>query len=142
MTIKSYTTTIKVAKTLGEIQETLAKHKVKAILMNYDEDGEVTGVAFRVSTPFGDVPYRLPARVDKVYACIQRSKALPQRMRTREQAARIAWRNVKHWIDAQMAFIEAEQVELAEVFLPFAQGKDGMTAYERLLEKPELLMLT
>lgn len=67
----------------------------------------------------------LPANVDGVMAVFknQRVKA------DREQAERTAWRNVRDWIMAQMAFIESENVQMDEIFLPYlTDGKK--TLYE------------
>lgn len=47
-----------------------------------------------------------------------------------KQAERIAWRNVKDWIAAQIALIEAEQATMDELFLPYLIGKDDRTLYE------------
>ena len=46
------------------------------------------------------------------------------------QAERTAWRNVRDWIIAQMAIIEAGQVEMEEVFLPYLTDRQGRTLYE------------
>jgi hypothetical protein len=43
---------------------------------------------------------------------------------------RVAWRNIRDWVLAQMALYETQIVELPQVFLPFAQGKNGKTVYE------------
>ena len=46
------------------------------------------------------------------------------------QAERTAWRNVRDWIMAQMAIIEAGQVEMEEVFLPYLTDRQGRTLYQ------------
>ncbi|MCH8134806.1 MAG: hypothetical protein IIB77_02370, partial [Proteobacteria bacterium] len=58
---------------------------------------------------------------------------IPKRLRTREQASRVAWRIIKDWLRAQLAIIETEQAEMVEVFLPYAQHPvTGQTLYEQL----------
>ena len=59
-----------------------------------------------------------------------RDRRIPPKMRTREQATRVAWRIVKDWLAAQLAMIEAGLVDLEEVFLPYAQNQAGRTVYE------------
>jgi hypothetical protein len=45
----------------------------------------------------------------------------------------VAWRIIKDWVEAQLAIVEAEQVELVEVFLPFAQNpQTGETIFNQL----------
>ena len=42
---------------------------------------------------------------------------------------RTAWRNIRDWVMAQMAFVEAGNVQLDEIFLPYlSDGKK--TLYE------------
>lgn len=141
MAIKNYTTSISVEKTAMEIQKGLADHKACAVMTEYDE-GVLTHISFRLKTPEGVIPFRLPANIDRVYVCIQRSEKVPKRLRTREQAARVAWRIVKDWVAAQLAIVEAEMVDMVEVFLPYAQGSDGETVYDRFKKSPQLLLLS
>ena len=56
-----------------------------------------------------------------------RDRRIPPKMRTKEQATRVAWRIVKDWLAAQLAMIEAGLVDLEEVFLPYAQNQAGRT---------------
>lgn len=46
------------------------------------------------------------------------------------QAERTAWRNVRDWIMAQMAIVEAGQVQIDEVFLPYLTDGKGRTLYQ------------
>ena len=46
------------------------------------------------------------------------------------QAERTAWRNVQNWIMAQMAIVEAGQVQIDEVFLPYLTDGRGRTLYQ------------
>jgi len=72
-------------------------------------------------------------------------------MRRKEQAARVAWRVVKDWLEAQLAMIEAGMVDLEQVFLAYAQNPAGETIYEvmrsqrfsnLLLEQPKTAQLS
>ena len=63
---------------------------------------------------------------------IYRSPKVPRSLRTRDQARRVAWRIVFHWIDAQLAMIAAGLVRFEEVFLPYAQDAEGVTVFERM----------
>jgi hypothetical protein len=48
---------------------------------------------------------------------------------------RMAWRNIRDWVMAQLALYETEIVEMPQVFLPFTQDASGKTAYEVMLER-------
>lgn len=126
MAIKNYTTTIDVYKSLGEIQGALASHGARKIMVDYDEAGQPVGVAFGIETPVGPRGFLLPANVEGVRAVLSRQKVKAQD----GQAERTAWRNVRDWIMAQMAIIEAGQVEMEEVFLPYLTDGRGRTIYQ------------
>lgn len=131
MALKNYTTMINTNKTIGEIQEILAKHKAKAILTEYDDEGEALALSFKIDTIRGQVGIKLPANIEKVYQVLKRQKMKNNQIRdTKEQAKRTAWRNLKDWIDVQMALLETEQVEMEEIFLPYVINKSGQTLYQ------------
>jgi hypothetical protein len=46
------------------------------------------------------------------------------------QAERTAWRNVRDWVLAQAAIIEAGMVQVEEVFLPYMTDSSGRTLYQ------------
>jgi hypothetical protein len=131
--IKNYTTQIATEKSLMEIQKMLCEHGALAVMTEYDEDRIISHVCFRIKTTQGIVPFRLPANTEGVLRCLKHSSAkVPKRLQTREQAARVAWRILKDWIDSQLAIVDAQMVDLEEVFLPYAQfSQDGCTVYER-----------
>lgn len=62
------------------------------------------------------------------------NRKITPRLRTMEQASRVAWRIIKDWLAAQLALIKAEMVTLEQVFLPYAQNADGATLFDVLAE--------
>jgi hypothetical protein len=130
--IANYTTIVPAAKSIGEIQKMLVAHGARQILLDYDQ-AEPVGMAFIVATRFGDVPFRLPANIDRVQAVLNK-----QRVRSQvslEQATRVAWRILKDWVRAQMAILETEMVSIDQVFLPYMQaGEKGKTLYEVMVD--------
>lgn len=140
MALKNYTTMINSNKTIGEIQEILAKHKAKAILTEYDNEGEAFALSFRINTIKGEIAIKLPANIEKVYQVLKRQKVKNNQIRdSKEQAKRTAWRNLKDWIDVQMALLETEQVEMEEIFLPYMINENGQTLYQAF-QNNQLLM--
>ena len=126
MPILNYTTTVNVYKTLGEIQMQLVKHGAKKIMQDYDDQGRITALSFMVDTPAGPRGIRLPANVDAVHAVLHRQKVKCDR----EQAERVAWRILKDWVEAQMAILESEMVQIDEIFLPYMVNQSGQTLFE------------
>jgi hypothetical protein len=130
MAIHNYSTQIAVEKTLMEIQKILVKAKASAILTEIDNDGIVSHLSFKIPTSYGLFSYRFPANIDKLYKVLIRDN-VPTKLKTKEQACRVAWRIIKDWLLAQMAIIEVELVTLEEVFLPYMQDKTGTTLIDR-----------
>lgn len=126
MPLLNYTTKVDVYATLGAIQGQLVKHGAKKIMQDYDNDGHITALSFMVDTPAGPRGIRLPANVDAVYAVLIRQKVKCDR----EQAERVAWRIVKDWVEAQMAILESEMVQMDEIFLPYMLNNTGQTVFE------------
>lgn len=126
MAIKNYTTTIDVYKSLGEIQGALSCHGARKIMIDYDRDGIPIGITFGMETPEGPRIFCLPANIEGVKAVFAKQKVKAES----SQASRTAWRNVRDWIMAQMAIIEAGQVDISEVFLPYMTDVHGRTMYQ------------
>lgn len=125
MAIKNYTTVVDVYKSLGEIQGALAGHGARQIMVEYDGEGQPVGVTFAIETPVGRRGFVLPANIDGVMAVFQKKKVKADR----KQAARTGWRNIRDWVLAQMAIIEAGMVSMEEVFLPYLTDGRGQTLY-------------
>jgi len=117
MGILNYSTEVPVSRTISQIQGILVSHGARAILVNYDEKQQPESLSFVVPTSKGELPFRLPANVKAVGEVMWRER-LPG-YRKDGQSARVAWRIIKDWVEAQMAIIEAEMVTMEEVFLPY-----------------------
>ena len=126
--LKNYTTSIKAEKTVMEIQALLMSKGAEKLMIDC-EQGKPVGITFLFNTTKGKIPVKLPARIDKVQAVfyvnknpVSKSslrKPLPLTNAEIAQAERTGWRNIKDWIDAQIALIETEMVSIHEVFLPY-----------------------
>jgi hypothetical protein len=132
--VANYTTSISVEKTVGEISALLAEARAMAILSEYDQ-GFLSAISFRIKTEFGILTFRLPANIEGVHAILLRSKKIPSALRTKDQARRVAWRIILHWLDAQLAIVQAGVVKLEQVFLPYAQDASGVTLYDHLKDR-------
>lgn len=136
MPLLNYTTQITAEKTVGEIQAMLAKAGALAIMLEYN-DGVISGVSFKIKTVFGPTGYTLPCDTGAVLRILgneMRAGKVPPRLVNQEQAARVGWRIIKDWIEAQLALVETEMVNLDQVFLPYARTSNGTTVYQRYLK--------
>ena len=135
MAILNYTTKIESEKTGMEIQKILRNAKAQAILFEYDDDNVMSAMSFRINTVQGVVSFRLPANINGVYEKLKADGAVPRKLKTKEQAARVSWRILKNWVESQLAIVDVELAQLVEVFLPYAQDSSGKTLFEAFEEK-------
>lgn len=136
--LPNYTTTIAAEKTVGEIQRRLAAAGARAVLVEYDAARRPAAIAFRIATAAGERPYLLPARigpVERTLAARARAGKIPRRFATAEQAARVGWRALKNWLEAQLAIIETGMVTLDEAMFPYLQVSATATVYEVLRDR-------
>jgi hypothetical protein len=128
--ILNYTTSKSADKTVMEITTILVKAKASAVMSEY-ENGVIARLSFKVSTIHGEHAFQLPANIDGVFNALKRDPKVSRNSKTREQAARVAWRIIKDWVEAQIAIIEADLATLPQVFLPYMQIGIGETVYSR-----------
>lgn len=126
MAIKNYTSGVDVYTSLGKIQSELAKHGARKIMVEYDDEGKPTAVAFMIETPSGARSFLLPAAVEGTMRVFERQKVKADRA----QAERTAWKNVHDWVAAQMALVESCDCPIDEVFMPYITNKAGQTLYQ------------
>jgi hypothetical protein len=138
MPILNYTTTVDAAKTVAEIQRKLVAAGARSIMVDYDEEGSPSALAFRIVGAVGDQAYRLPVNAEGVFRALTRQADAGEVRRTfvsRKHANRVAWRILKDWLEAQLAIIEAGMTTLDEVLLPWMLSPSGRTVGELYAER-------
>jgi hypothetical protein len=130
MAILNYTTSISAERTVMEITSILVKAKASAVMSEYD-NGVISRLSFKVTTIHGEHAFQLPANIEGVFNAIKRESNVRSKYKTRDQAARVAWRIIKDWVEAQIAIIEADLATLPQVFLPYMQIGANETVYSR-----------
>ena len=138
MPLLNYTTRVSEIKTISEIEKTLAVHSAKAILKEYDSDGNISAVAFQVDSPCGEVSVKLPADVEATFRVLekqQRAGKVPRHLVTMSHARAVSWRILKDWVEAQMAILEKEMVTLDQIFLAYVLTPSGNTLYETFVQQ-------
>ena len=125
MPIKNYTTKIDANVSLGEIQNALAKAGATKIMIDY-EGGEPISISFGINIDATSCAFKLPVNYDGVAAALKKQNVKADKA----QVVRIAWRNIRDWVLAQMALIEAGNASAGEVFLPYLIDKSGTTLYQ------------
>ncbi len=134
MPILNYTTKIASVRTINEIQNNLAKHGAKAILTEYDDAGNADALSFKIVTPHGELGFRLPINTEAIQRILIKQN-VDRRFREYDHAVKVAWRIVKDWVEAQMAILETEMVEMQQIFLPYMVTPDGQTLYSVMRDR-------
>lgn len=140
MSLLNYTTQIDATKTTGEISKLLAKAGASAVMHDYDGNGNIVALSFKIKLNENDIAFRLPTDWRPVLQVLNNDPKVPIRLCTQEQALRVAWRITKNWIEAQVAFIETMMVTTAQVFLPYAVTNNGQSLYEYIGQNTNLLL--
>jgi hypothetical protein len=119
------TTQIAVSKTLSEIMGVLVAAGARQISSDYGPAGEITAVRFTLLVMQQPVCFALPTRVEPLLKHCRNDRA---------QAARVAFRQVLRWVQAQLAMIEVGMVKPEEVYAPYMLNESGQTLYHVLIE--------
>lgn len=118
-------------------QEALVKTGATGINFSY-EQGRIIGIAFVMNLNGNDVKFVLPVSWKKFQNVLKKEDN--RRADEEDYCYKVAWACTKDWIEAQMAFVESENVTVPQVFLPFAVTKDGQTLFEKVAKSPNLLL--
>lgn len=143
MPLLNYTTSISADRTLAEIQKKLAAAGCKGVMVAYAADRTPEALIFVIATAYGERSFRLPANAQAVETTLRNQAAkgkVPRRLATKEQAAKVAWRITKDWLEAQLAIVESGMVEIDEVMFPYMLDRSGAkTVHEAYVEQqPQL----
>jgi len=131
--------------TFDKIQRVLAENGAKKIMYDYSSDGKLESISFAIELKGKPIGFRLPANIDKVVEIMYGGKDHWGQTKKpsdaqREQAYKTGWANIRDWIDAQLALVKTQQVEIAQVFLPYMVTKNGKTLYDQVVTDPSFLL--
>lgn len=138
MPIKNYTTTVPANRSIEEIQTALVSHGAKGVMYQYEDDGRISAMRFVLEVNGEPWNYSLPVEWRKFQECLKQDDV--RRWDDDDYCYRVAWRNIRDWVLAQMALYETQIVEMPQVFLPFANDSSGKTLYEQVSNNPNLLL--
>lgn len=125
--IKYETTTVGAAQSAGEIADLVRRYGGTRFEMRWGTFGELTGVRFAIrDQELGEVPVRLEAATEKIRDILQRSRPFTNRTRgtkqqyeveIREQAYRIAWRQLKDFVEQALLAVETGLFPVGAAFM-------------------------
>jgi hypothetical protein len=137
MALKNTYAKLGAGRYIQDAQEALVKAGAIGIQSGY-EDGRITTLAFVLDLNGQRVQFKLPVN----WRNFQRVLKKEQNRRADEDdyAYKVAWACTKDWIEAQMAFVESENVTLPQIFLPYVVVKGGKTLFEKVITTPDFLL--
>lgn len=128
MAFKNTYTKSSLENILRAIQKTLVAHKAKKIMFDYDDNGVITGLSFGIEVNGKIMGIKLPARIKECEHILRQEGLL--NTNKKDHALRVAWANIRDWVESQMAMIDIDMVKFEEVFLPYVvMGEE--TLFER-----------
>lgn len=142
--LKNYQTDMSESELFSIIQTSLAQHKARRMSFDYNDEGQAIALTFQLAVASHILEFRMPARLENVARLVEESyRAIGRSIsadKLEDQAYRTAWANIKDWVLAQMALVDAEMVKMQEVFLPYLLNPStGQTYYEVVEERQFLL---
>ena len=120
--ILSYTTKVAADRTISEINALLVKKGATSIHIQYENQKPVA-LTFVILVDKVPVPFQLKPNLAGVKRKLPSSADMAR-------AERVGWRIVLRWVEAQLAMVEMNLAEMAQVFLPYALDKTSTTVWE------------
>ncbi len=133
MPILNYSTKIDCWKTVGEIQQILAKHNISHSSIKTENQLPVA-LTFTIMYKNYPLNFILPCNHAGVLGVFKKDKKIPKTSHTQEQALRTAWRIIKDWVASQLAIVESEQTQLQIIFMPWMVNEKGETLAQKMFE--------
>lgn len=137
MALKNTYSKLPAARYVDLATEALVKAGASGIRFDYDQ-GMIIALSFSMKLKENEINFRLPVNW-KNFQNVLKKEGNP-RASDDAYAYRMAWACTKDWIEAQMAFVESENVSLPQVFLPYAVTKNGETVFEKVASDPKFLL--
>jgi hypothetical protein len=135
-------TTISAQQTAGEITSALIAAGARQITLDYSDTGKIVGIKFVLVVGGLPYPFKMPVRTESVQKIFKARRVASMRFRAsefeakdREQAERVAWRQLLRWVLAQMAMVDCGMAQAREVFAPYLLDEAGQRTLFEFLEE-------
>ena len=138
MPLKNYTTKVGADRSIQEIQVALVKNGATGVLFNYEQGtGRIEALRFLLEINGKKASFSLPVNWRRFQQVLKNQEV--KRANEEDYCYRVAWRDIRDWVLAQMALYETAMVEMPQIFLPFATDSQGQTIYDKVLKGQFLL---
>lgn len=144
MNLKNYTSEVPATTSMGKIEQNLVAAGATDISKKY-EDGVCVAITFRMVVNTQVLFFKLPARVEHCFKVLWKEVKRPvagTKERTRQQAARTAWKIISDWVEIQLSMIKLEQALPLQVFLPYVYDPASEQTFFEKLEQTNFKQLS
>lgn len=123
--IKYQSTKVDPTKSATELSQLIEKYGGTRFEMRW-ESGILLGIRFALVHPkLGEIPVRLDARIERIRQILSRTMWGDEKIRL--QAYRIAWRQLKDFVEQQLLAVETGLFPVHEVFMAQVEARDPET---------------
>lgn len=139
MNLRNYTSSVPMNDSIARIEQMLVEAGANHIAKSYEKE-RVVGILFQLMINGNPLTFKLPAKVEPVYKSLiklRRKKTPAIEKGVMAQAERTAWKLVYDWVSVQLAMIQLEQAEAAEVFFPYLWNPATSQTYFAMLKEKE-----
>lgn len=120
-----------VDQSLSKIQKNLVDHGATGFMYEYEKGtGRIESLKFLIEVQGNKVGFALPVNWRLFQAVLKEQNV--RRYDEDDYCYRVAWANLRDWVDSQMALLETQMIELPQIFLPFVVNGKGQTLYEQI----------
>ena len=149
MNLKNYTSSVPVERSIMLIEKLLIDAGAVNINKAIDpQTKEIIGVVFQIMVNNNPIVFKLPSKVDQCFKMMWKNVSPRSAHRDSvkqnifEQAKRTAWKLLFDWVSIQVSMIQIQQVEMLEVFLPYAYDVRKEQTYFEKMKENNFKMLT
>lgn len=116
------------------------------LLKYHYTDSYASGLTFNLTTKYGPQLFTLPVDIAAVQAVLMRQRTTGgmslAKLRSWEQAERVAWRVALAWLEAQLALVKVQMATIDQVMLPYLHVGPDKTLYAAYQDQQDVLALT
>jgi len=126
MAIKNAYTKSSLEDIINHIQKTLITHEARKMQYDY-ENGVILGMNFGIMLGDKLIGIKMPAKIQEAESILKKQGLYNPTKK--DHALRVAWANIRDWVDSQMAMIDLGQVKMAQAFMGYVLDGEK-TIYE------------
>lgn len=124
---------------ISKIQDNLVKHGAIGFQLEYEQGtGRIKALKFLLEFNGDRLPFQLPVDWRAFQRVLERDGV--KRWDDEDYCYRVAWANLRDWVDSQMAMLSTQMVTIEQIFLPYFIYKDGQTVTQKFISNPQLLL--